>query len=146
MSLTCDTGCEFELNPGDVVYDDYPKNITSLEEPSSIFKVRKRKSSRKRCMSCHEMINFGDDVAKFDRYKVPETEMEKRIYGDAGDDSRIPLASRYLCFVCASKWMNLESIGYAVYPENARGDFEEYLDQRTDRRKIEDDDFRAYPG
>lgn len=68
------------------------------------------------CVSCNELLNAGDTVVRFERYKVPETDVEIAIYGDS-IEACIPLACWYLCEKCGEIYFNLVDIGYeCIHP------------------------------
>ncbi len=74
MPLTC--YCEWEPEPGNWCWygpDDY-----------STFEA----SRRKRCSSCHNLIDHASIVAKFERRRIPATDVEVAIFGEEGE---IPL-------------------------------------------------------
>ena len=68
---------------------------------------------RKRCSSCHNLIDIGSIVAPFRRWRSPESEIEERIYGD-----EIPLATMYLCEHCADMYFNFEALGFECVSPN----------------------------
>jgi len=53
----------------------------------------------------------GNTVAEVPRYRVPDTDIECRIYGEDGE---IPLASHFLCERCADIFFSLEELNYCV--------------------------------
>jgi len=60
------------------------------------------------------------------RVKVPDTDIECRIYGEDGE---IPLASAYMCERCADLYFSLEELGYCVQPwEDQRDLVRDYAD------------------
>jgi hypothetical protein len=50
---------------------------------------------------------------EFPRFKVPDSDIEVRIYGEDGE---IPLASSYLCERCADLYLSLDDLGYCGQP------------------------------
>ena len=111
MTLSC--YCEFEKEPGMVFWYE-PKDFSVFQKPR-----------RKRCSSCWKRINHGDVCAVFQRYKVPEHEVEVRIYCEDGEIKR---ASYHLCEECAGLWFSLSELGFnCVDPtENMREVVKEY--------------------
>jgi len=90
MSLSC--GCDWEIDPGITYWypaDDFEKLETKR---------------RKRCESCGQLINIGDDCVRFKKFKSPDTDIECRIYGEYGE---IPRASSYICEKCGEIYLNL---------------------------------------
>lgn len=65
----------------------------------------------RRCWSCKGLIKVGDVVAKFPRYRGPNSDIEERIYGD-GDD--VPMATWYACETCADLYFSVTELGYCV--------------------------------
>lgn len=60
------------------------------------------------------------------RVKIPDTDIEYRIYGDDGE---IPRAPAYLCETCADLAFSLEELGYCPQPwENQRELVAEYAE------------------
>jgi len=85
-------------------------------------------NKRKRCMSCNEMIDIGAIVAKVDRVKIPETDIECKIYGDDGE---IPRAPGYLCERCADLCFSLDDLGFCINPhDDMRRLVADYADMR----------------
>lgn len=95
MPLTC--GCDYEPSPGDICW--YPP-----QDYSTLPGTRK-----KRCASCETPITPGDIVTTFIRFKVPDSEIEDRIYGEEGE---IPRASHFHCEKCADMWFSLQELGF----------------------------------
>lgn len=99
MVLMC--SCDFDPEPGMRLWED-PKDYTTLAT----------KRSRK-CCSCGCRINVGDTCAEVRKLKVPESEIECRIYGEEGE---VPLASEYMCERCAGLAFSLDDLGYCGQP------------------------------
>lgn len=101
MSLSC--SCDFEPEPGTKCWftgEDFSKMPQLIR--------------RKRCCSCNSLIESGSDVVSIPRYKVPETDIEIRIYGEDGE---IPLTPWYLCERCGEIYLTLVEVGYGcIYP------------------------------
>jgi len=106
--LSCSCG-EWE---GEGIAYEPPNDFTVLET-----------SKRKRCTSCKKLIDIGSSVLPFGRFRAPQTDIEVDIYGDDGE---IRLCNHYLCETCGEIYLNLETIGYCVDPEN---DMTEYLSE-----------------
>ena len=118
MSLSCSCDNE-DWEPGMELWFD-PREYTVL--------ATKRCRS---CCSCSATIRVGATCAEVRRGKVPETEIEVRIYGD--DDATVPLASRYLCESCADLAFSLEELGYCSQPfEDQRELVKEYVESRSE--------------
>ena len=113
MPLTC--SCDYG--------DDYDYYVQSPNDYSEmpIFKRRRR------CASCGTLIDHGAIVAKFERTRCPQTDIEDAIYG-AGPS--IPLADQYLCETCADLYFSLSELGFeCVMPdENMRELVREYAE------------------
>jgi len=95
MSLSC--SCDYEPEAGATCYrvpDDFERLYTTR---------------RKRCNSCDELINIGSFILRFERYKIPEYEIEISMYGDDGE---IPRAPAYLCERCGEIYLNLRELGF----------------------------------
>lgn len=102
--------CSCSEYEGEGIAYESPKDFTKLET-----------SKRKRCRSCKKLINIGDPVLEFGRFRAPQTEIEDLIYGEDGE---IRLCNRYLCDKCGEIYLNLEDLGYCLDPEN---NMKEYL-------------------
>lgn len=109
MSLSCYCPDDLELEPGCTYWQD-PNDYSIL--------TGKRRS---RCSSCKELIDIGSTVAFFDRFKVPDTEIECRIYGE-DLDCQIPRAPFVLCELCADMHFNLAELGYCSDPTGNQSD------------------------
>ena len=101
MPLSC--YCEYEPDSGDVLYD-----------PPRDYKTCDRKRATK-CSSCREPVRPGDLAVEFTRYKVPEHEIELRIYGETAE-SGPPRASLWLCERCGDLYWSLADLGFCVGP------------------------------
>lgn len=112
MSLYC--GCEAEPEPG-MTWSWWPDDYTDMPF----------KSRRSRCAdeSCRKLLNPGDIVAAFKRFRVPETDIECAIYGDDGE---IPMAPQYLCEECADLFFSLTELGYCLSHNEVRSAHQEY--------------------
>lgn len=114
MTLSC--SCDFEdWEPGDIM-------VYAAGDYSILATTR-----RKRCSSCGILIDIGATVAKFDRGKMPGSDIECRIYGE---DDEIELAPQYLCEECADIYFSLKELGFScVWPdENMRALAKEYAE------------------
>ena len=100
MPLTC--RCYWEPGPGDHIWHD-PEGYETLGPP-----IRRRQ----RCCSCNNLISLGETVARTQRSKVPNTDVERVIYGE---DGHVPLADKFLCKTCADLFFYLQDRGYRVY-------------------------------
>lgn len=99
MSLSCD--CDYDgYEPGSVCWI-LPNDYSTLTT----------KRSRK-CCSCGARIEVGATVAAYDRYKVPEFDVEVAIYGD---DDGPPRATWYHCEECADLCFSLLDLGFCIY-------------------------------
>lgn len=99
MSLSC--FCEYQGEPGDVLWDrplDY--SVTRILHA-------------RRCASCQSVILNGDTVAAFYRYKVPESDIELKIYGET-DEAGPKRATHYHCERCGDLYFSLVELGYCV--------------------------------
>ena len=116
MSLSCSCDNE-DWEPGTKLWFE-PREYTVLAT----------KRSRK-CCSCGATVRPGETAAEVRRGKVPDCDIEVRIYGD---EETVPLASRYLCEVCADLAFSLGELGYCSQPfEDQRELVEEYAESHT---------------
>lgn len=106
--------CDYDPDPGAKLWYD-PKDCAPLAT----------KRARK-CCSCDERINVGDTCAEVPRVKVPDTDVECRIYGEDGE---VPLAPAYMCERCADLAYSLDDLGYCSQPwEDQRELVKEYAE------------------
>lgn len=110
--LTC--SCDYEAYPGMIVWDEIGD-----------YKILDAKRA-KRCCSCKEKISIGDVCCEIERYKIPESDIECKIYGEDGE---IPRASKFMCEKCADIFNNLEALGFCRQPwEDQRDLLREYVE------------------
>lgn len=101
MGLSCD--CDYEPEPGDVLW--WPAgDFSTLGSPRA-----------KKCCSCGCKIVPGSTVAAFPRWKVPESEVECRIYGEDDPERGPKRATWYMCETCAGLYFSLSDLGYCVH-------------------------------
>lgn len=62
---------------------------------------------RKRCRSCGELTEIGDEHVEVDRFRNPEWEIEESMYSDG-----VPLASYHYCERCGEILLALIAYGY----------------------------------
>ena len=99
--LTC--SCDYDQEPGMVVYF-----------PPEGYSVYGGKRSC-RCSSCRELIRPGDTIAQtVRRWKVPETLMEEKIYGEGEEENGPARAPLRLCERCADLYFSLEELGFCI--------------------------------
>ena len=109
MSLSC--FCEYDPDPGSIVWEMYRE-----------YGPLKRRATW--CCSCKERIPVGSVVVEVLRFKIPDNDIEKKIYGEDGE---IPRASRYLCERCGDLAYSLEDLGFCQSPwEDQRELVKEY--------------------
>ena len=79
---------------------------------------------RKRCSSCHVLIDIGSDCLEFKRERNPYTELEEDICGPI-----IPIPSCFFCERCSEIYLNLTAAGYCFGPkDDMREALKEYWD------------------
>lgn len=66
---------------------------------------------RKRCCSCKALINIGDEVVGFERFRYPASEVEQKIFGDG---NKIKIADWWMCEKCGEIFLNLDALGYCI--------------------------------
>ena len=118
MGLSC--GCD---------YDDWDGDGTAYYKPNDFIKMPWF-DRRKRCLSCKSFINPGEQVAKFDGFRMPNCDYEINRFGDG---TEIDMASKYLCEKCSEIFFNLEDLGFCVDMfENMNDLLEEYKNDYKD--------------
>lgn len=122
MSISCDCDIDYYPEPGDVCWD-YPADYSQLET-----------SKRKRCCSCKTLIDVGAVVTRLLRYKVPETDVEIRIYGE----EEKPLAPHYMCETCSDIYFSISELGYCFSGRDMRQVLEEYHQLKRDEAAWKD--------
>lgn len=118
MSLSCSCG-DWESEPGMVMW----------YIPADYEKYRGKR--RTRCDSCGCKIAPGDTCTIWARYKVPESEIEIRIYGEDGAIKRSPFLH---CERCADLFFSLDELGYCVDP---RDDMRVLVKEYAEMKRIE---------
>ena len=120
MGLSCD--CEYDAEPGDVCWSaptDFKPHI----------------GRAKCCRSCKATIKSGDLEIEFRRWKIPESEVEYRIYGEDGE---IPRASAFFCEKCAGVYLSLDELGYCInIDDDMRELVKEYAETHTKSQAAE---------
>lgn len=112
MSLTC--SCDYEPEPGDVCWNA-PGDYKQLD-----------KKLPRKCCSCGEKIRLGEICCEVQRYKIPDTDIECRIYGEDGE---IPRAAKHMCERCSDIAHSLLELGFCPKPwEDQRELLSEYVD------------------
>lgn len=121
MGLSCECDGDWEPEPG----DKYCDGMIDYKPMAS--------GRRKRCCSCKELINTGELVLEFQRVKVPDTDVEVKIYGEEGE---IPIASIFMCETCGDLYLSLEELGYCNDPnEDQRELAKEYAHEHEEPKK-----------
>lgn len=114
MGLTCH--CDSDFDAGDKLW----------MEPED-YKPLATKRARK-CCSCKTRIEVGELCAEVPRIKIPETDIEIRIYGD----EQKPLASAWMCERCADLCFSFMELGYCAEPwEDQRELLADYVDMHA---------------
>ncbi len=116
MGLSCK--CEdFDPEPGEIVWE-FPREYSAYP--------RKRPA---KCCSCEEKIIQGSICGEIKRFKIPDNDVEIRIYHEDGE---IPRASRWMCETCTDLAFSFEDLGYCIQPwENQRELVKEYADEHS---------------
>ncbi len=71
---------------------------------------------RRRCCSCQEMINIGDECVEFKRYRDARNDTEERFHG-----SEVHLAPWFMCESCGEMYLNLAWYGHCIpLPDDMR--------------------------
>ncbi|PUB87023.1 MAG: hypothetical protein DBP02_01915 [gamma proteobacterium symbiont of Ctena orbiculata] len=94
MSLAC--SCDFD-----------PADFDSWWEGPGKLQLMPVLGRRKKCCACGSLINPGDEVFKFHRYRHIKSDIEERIYGDYA----VPLAAAYTCEECSDLISAVEDLG-----------------------------------
>lgn len=118
MTLSCDYG-DSDGDWWHIVPEDY----------ATMPKFR----ARKRCCSCHDLIDAGATTARFECYKrAGYGSVAERIYGEGGE---VPIADRWMCERCADLYFSLVELGYCYYmDEDVREMTREYAEQSAYHR------------
>ena len=110
MSLSCSCDADYDVEWFYIPPSDY-----------SVLTSRRRK----RCSSCHNLIDIGATIASFSCYRPPRTFVEENIYGEGGE---IDMADKILCETCADIYFSLYELGFeCIAPvDNMRQLLKEY--------------------
>lgn len=112
MSLSCGCDTDWYPDPGDTYWYG-PRDATPLATKRS-----------RRCTSCRGKITPGTLAYEIPRVKVPEGDIEERIWGEDGE---IPRASAYMCETCGDIALSLEELGFCLNPwDDQREQLKEY--------------------
>ena len=90
--------------------DDYPDPGMTLWTDPREYSVLST-SKRQRCCSCNILINIGETISIVHRHKIPETDIECKIYGEDGE---IPRANKFMCEKCTDIFFSLQELGFCV--------------------------------
>ena len=134
MSLSCT--CDFE-----------PDEYSWWWEDHTAIKPMARFSRRKKCTSCGSLINDGEDVFEFPRYRAARTDIEEDIHGDT-----VKLAPHYTCETCSGLIEAVESAGMCfalnasiaeqiAYYREAETEYKKYLKEHPNDDNQTIDDF-----
>lgn len=104
MGLMCECDTDWYPVPGDWMWSGGSGAYVPL--------TTKR---RKRCCSCKDLIDVGALTIEHPRARVPDTDIEIKIYGDDGE---IPIASDWMCERCGDLYLSLDELGYCVNPRD----------------------------
>lgn len=87
---------------------------------------------RKRCNSCHTLINPGEDIFEFRRFRHPKDDIEYAIHYQS-----VPLASYWTCEVCSGLIMAVEDLGmcYSLGNTSIKQQIKEYREAERDYQK-----------
>lgn len=111
MSLSCDCDIDWCPEPGDVIRYS-PSDYTELKG-----------KRRCRCISCKELIDLGSLVGVFSRYKIPDNDIECRIWGEEGE---IPRAPFVMCESCTDIYFSITELSYCISGWNMKEALKEY--------------------
>ena len=98
LTCSCDGG---DREPGEVVWEETDTYVSLATKRGRL------------CCSCKEKLTPGDTCVEITRFKVPEFEIEERIYGE---ESGPPRASKWMCERCADLMFSLTELGYCAQP------------------------------
>ena len=110
MSLTCSCP-DFEPDAGDWYH------------MGSQLMIMPPLARRRRCRCCGELIQWGEEVFKWQRWRVPNDEVTERIYGEEG----YPIAPWWTCEECSDLISAVEDLGFCwSFGEPIADQIEEY--------------------
>lgn len=125
MVLSCD--CNY-------IYEDY---VWYTEGPSNFhqFNMNGEYKRRKRCCSCHKLIDFGAECIHFDRTRRARGEYEENRFGD-----EVSMSPIFMCEKCAETYINLYDLGYQCM--NPAVDVQEHLEEYWDMTGFNPDKYK----
>ena len=103
--ISCDCSGDF-----DNWVEQYGEDFLTLDT------IRSRK-----CASCGEKIEVGEEALHFLSYRQPRSDYEERRFGES-----VSMANLYLCESCGEIWLNLNAIGLCVTFGDMRDAQKEY--------------------
>jgi hypothetical protein len=117
VTLSCD--CDFD--PYDCAWYWYEMDLMDMEAFAR----------RKRCKCCGELINPGEEVFRFLRYRVPRSDIEESIYGD-----EVPLAPGYTCEICSGLITAVRDLGFCWdFGESLKSQIADYREMEKEARQ-----------
>jgi len=120
MSLSCSCD-DYDNEPGMVIWYGL-RNYTLAPV-----------GRRSRCCSCNEIIKAGTLRCEAPRFRVPEYDVEIKIYGEDGE---IDIASKWMCERCADLYFSLKELGFCEQPwEDQRNLVAEYAELKAYERQ-----------
>lgn len=110
--------CAYDDNGDGDWWYHYPDDYTTMPK----FRARKR------CCSCHDLIDAATTSVKFECFKRAGYEsISERIYGEGAE---IPMADRWMCERCADLYFSLVELGYCYFMgDDVREMAREYAEQ-----------------
>lgn len=111
MPLTCSCECDYEC---DCEPEPGQWEFNWLGHSGIDFEPYKKWIS-KRCVSCNELINYGNLCLEFPRSRHPYNEIESMITGadwDCLEEPTIRIPPVYQCEKCGEIFLNLQSVGF----------------------------------
>jgi hypothetical protein len=105
MGLMCECDSDWYPDPGDWMWSGHVSDDFKPLETNQ----------RKRCCSCKQLIDIGSLVIEHGRARVPDGDIEERIYGE---DGQIPIASDWMCETCGDLYFSLDELGYCMNPRD----------------------------
>lgn len=91
-------------------------------ERATDYESMPQRQRRKRCCSCNKLLDTGETVLRFNRWRGPLNDIEYDIHGD-----EVPMAPFFMCEECGEIYDNLSATGMCIgFDDSMRENLRQY--------------------